>query len=114
MKMKKTFARTIWAFHFLIVLYIFVAALLAIFGILSKYPMLNSITFFSLLVVIFVQAIYVGCPLTSLEYRFSKEKPRLFTIRLFEKLGIKISRTGVIILRILIFGSIIISYFIYT
>ena len=111
--MKKMFARTIWAFHFLIVLYIVIAALLAVFGILSKYPMLNSITFFGVIGTIFVQIISFGCPLTSLEHRLRKDKPKLFTIGLFEKLGIKISRNGVTILKILIFGSIIICYFIY-
>lgn len=111
--MKRIFAETTRVLHFLIALYIFVAAFLAVFGILSKYPIVNNMTFFGVLITVVVQVIYLGCPLTSLEYRLSKEKPKLFTIRLFEKMGIKISRAGVTILRILIFGSIIISYFIY-
>lgn len=111
--MKKTFARIINAFHLLITLYIFVAAILSVFGILSKYPLLNKITFFGLLSTIFSQIIFFGCPLTSLEYRFRKDEQKLFTERLFEKLGIKVSKKSITILKILIFGSIIIPYFIY-
>jgi len=110
--MKKNIAKLIKLFHTLFVIYFLIIIPFAITGVLSKYNLLNNLTFSaSLITILFL--VTTGCPLTIYESDLSGRKKEIFTIRFFRNLGIKISRKFARNLWIFIFGSIIISYLVY-
>ena len=114
--------------HLLLVLYFFIAAFLAIGGILAKHKLLNDITLVSLLSIFFLQ-IYYGkkinnkfsfvCPLTFYEFKILKRKYsqkleyKCFTTRALKKIGISATDSLINYAQHILMLIIIAVYFIY-